>query len=263
MLYDDQAARFDERAGVPPEVADAVARALSTLARLAPGDVVVEVGAGTGGLSLALLRLPVRYVGFDRSPAMLEVFRERVRLHDADAELHAADADAWWPVEDGVAALVFAARAIHHLDPEHVAAETLRVVRPSGGVLAVGRVQRPRESPKAVMRREMRRLLDAEGYAGRSAQAAAEAVFLELETRGGVRLEPVAAAHWTTSHAPADSVAAWAEKAGLAGADVPAEVKARVLARLRERAIERYGDPATPLEQEEWFEIAAVRLPAR
>jgi len=261
MLYDDQAARFDERAGVPPEAADAVAQALSRLAGLAPGDVLLEVGAGTGSLSLALLRLPVRYVGFDRSAAMLEVFRER--LDGAQAELHAADGNARWPVDDGVAALVFASRAVHHLDTNHVAAETVRVLRTSGGVLAIGRVQRPRDSVKSVMRREMRRLLRDEGVAGRSAQAGADAVFAALARHGAERLEPIAAARWTVRHSPADSIAAWEEKAGLAGADVAPEVKSRVLARLRDMAVERYGDVAAPLPQEEWFEIAAARLAAR
>lgn len=261
MLYDDQAARFDNRAGVPPQAASAVAQALAGLARLQPGDVLLEVGAGTGSLSLALLDLPVRYVGFDRSPAMLEVFRER--LHGARAELVAADGNARWPVEDGAVALVFASRAIHHLDAEHVAAETARVLRSAGGVLAVGRVQRPRDSVKAVMRREMRRLLQAQGVSGRNADASAGAVFAALERHGARRLEPVAAARWTVAHAPADSIAAWSEKAGLAGADVPPDAKARVLGRLRELAAEQFGDLDAPLAQEEWFEIAAVRLPAR
>ncbi|HET7460980.1 MAG TPA: methyltransferase domain-containing protein [Longimicrobium sp.] len=260
MLYDDQAARFDERAGVPPEAADAVARALARLAGLAPGDVLLEVGAGTGSLSLALLDLGVRYVGFDRSAAMLEVFRGR--LEGRSAELHAVDGDARWPVDDGAVALVFASRAIHHLDPAHVAAETVRVLRP-GGVLAVGRVQRPRDSVKAVMRREMRHLLQAGGVAARSAEASAGVVFAALERHGAQRLEPVAAARWTVTHSPAESIAAWEEKAGLAGADVPPEAKARVLARLRELAAERYGDPTAQLPQEEWFEITAARLPAR
>jgi SAM-dependent methyltransferase len=204
----------------------------------------------------------VRYVGFDSSAAMLAVFRERIEP-PACAELHVADGDGRWPVDDGVAALVFASRAIHHLDSDHVAAETLRVLRPSGGVLAIGRVRRPRDSVKAAMRREMRRLLEAEGVAGRSADAAAGAVFAALERHGAHRLDPIVAARWTVHHSPAESIAAWEAKDGLAGADVAPGLKARVLDHVRQRAIERFGDPVAPLPQEEWFEIASVRLPAR
>ncbi|HLM66759.1 MAG TPA: methyltransferase domain-containing protein, partial [Longimicrobium sp.] len=167
MLYDDQATRFDDRAGVPADAAEAVARELSALVGLAEGWTLLDVGCGTGSLSLPLLRLPIRYTGFDRSAAMLEVFRERAEAAGLAAELHVADGNARWPAEDAGVDVVFSARALHHLHPAHVAAEARRVIRP-GGWLATGRVRRPPDSPKSVLRRQMRRMLQAEGFAGRS-----------------------------------------------------------------------------------------------
>jgi hypothetical protein len=55
---------------------------------------------------------------------------------------------------------------------------------------------------------------------------------------------------------------AWQEKEGLAGYDVPEEVKERVLGRLHAWAKERYGDLEAPLEQEEFFELNAIRVRA-
>ena len=40
-------------------------------------DLVVELGSGTGEIGAHLARLPVRYVGLDSSPAMLDVFRSK------------------------------------------------------------------------------------------------------------------------------------------------------------------------------------------
>ena len=261
MLYDDQAAAFDERAGVPAGAAEAIATALVEMVGPVDGQRWLEVGAGTGGLSLPLLRLPIRYTGFDRSAPMLEVFRERADTAGLPAELHVADGNARWPVEDASVDVIFSARALHHLDPEHAAAETRRVLRAPGGWLVLGRVRRPPQSPKSVLRRQMRRMLEAQGFAGRSHEARAGAVFAALERVGGLRMETRTAARWTGTHRPADSIASWEGKSGLAGIEVPAETKARVLAELRDWAAAEYGDLHQPLDQEESFELDAVRVP--
>lgn len=259
MLYDDQATRFDDRAGVPAEAAEAVARVLAALAGLAEGRTLLDVGCGTGSLSLPLVRLPIRYLGFDQSAAMLEVFRARAAEAGLAAELHAADGNGRWPAEDASVDAVFSARALHHLDPAHVAAEVRRVVRP-GGWLVTGRVRRPPDSPRSVLRRQMRRLLEAEGFTGRSHQAGAEAAFAALEAEGGTRAEPRMVARWTGPHTPADSIAAWEGKQGLAGLEVPSDVKSRVLNGLRAWALAEYGDLQRNLEQEEQMELAAIRM---
>jgi ubiquinone/menaquinone biosynthesis C-methylase UbiE len=260
MLYDDQAAGFDERAGVPADAVQAVAAALVEIVGPVDGQRWLEVGAGTGGLSLPLLRLPIRYTGFDQSPAMLVVFRERADAAGLPAELHVADGNARWPAEDASTDVVFSARALHHLHPDHAAAETRRVLRAPGGWLVLGRVRRPPDSPKSVLRRQMRRMLQMQGFAGRSHEARAGAVFAALERAGGLRMETRSAARWTGTHRPADSIASWEGKSGLAGIDLPADAKARVLAELRDWAAAEYGDLHRPLEQEESFELDAVRV---
>lgn len=261
MLYDDQAARFDDRAGVPADAAEAVAREVSALVGAAEGRTLLDVGCGTGSLSLPLLRLGLRYVGFDQSPAMLEVFRARAAAAGLRAELHVADGDGRWPAEDGGVDVVFSARALHHLHPAHAAAEARRVLRP-GGWLVTGRVRRPPDSPKSVLRRQMRRMLQAEGFTGRSHDAGAEGVFAALGADGGARAELRVAARWAVPHRPADSIAAWEGKGGLAGLEVPPDVKSRVLNALRAWAAAEYGDLQREMEQPEQFELAAIRAGA-
>lgn len=257
MLYDDQAATFDQRAAVPGEAVERIAAAAAEIAGLRPGQRWLEVGAGTGLLSLPLLRRGARYTGFDRSVPMLEAFRERLAGAGLAAALHVADGNLRWPAEDGSADVVFSARAIHHLDPAHAAAETRRVLGPAGGWLLVGRVRRPEDSPKARMRRMMRSILQEHGQRGRSHEARADAVFAALAAGGGRADRRMEAAAWTTRHAPADSIRSWQEKEGLAGIALDAETKERVLAELRTRAGAAFGDLERPLPQEERFELRA------
>jgi ubiquinone/menaquinone biosynthesis C-methylase UbiE len=262
MLYDDQATRFDERAGLPAEAAEAVARELAALVGLTDGRTLLDVGCGTGAVTLPLLRHTLRYVGFDQSPAMLEVFRARAADAGLAAELHVADGNARWPADGGSVDVVFSARALHHLHPAHVVTEVRRVMREAGGWLVTGRVRRPPDSPKSVLRRQMRRMLEAEGFTGRSHEAGAETVFSALEAAGGRRAEPRIAARWTVPHRPVDSIAAWEGKSGLAGLDVPQNVKSQVLNGLRAWAQSSFSDLQREVEQKEQFELAAIRVAA-
>ena len=261
MLYEDQALRYDLRAGIPAETADAVADALADLTALAPGQTLLEVGVGTGVPSLPLVRRPLRYIGFDRAPAMLAVFREKLAAAGLEASLHVADGNARWPAADGSVSVVFSARAIHHLDPAHVAAEVARVAHPAGVWLVLGQVRREAGSMRVELRRAMQRELRARGYAPRSHRAHAEALFGLLQQQGGRPAPPRVAARWTTTSTPAETLAAWAGKAGLAGRDVPAAVKAEVLTAVAAWAAARYDDLEAPHTLKESFELRGLLLP--
>ena len=73
--FDCQADTYDQRVGLPHVVCREIVGAVLAIARVQPGDLIMEVGAGTGAIGKWFVQSAVQYVGFDLSQAMLEIFR--------------------------------------------------------------------------------------------------------------------------------------------------------------------------------------------
>jgi SAM-dependent methyltransferase len=119
------------------EVVQAIAEALGT----APGAPVLELGAGTGQLSVALVA-----AGFELS-AVEPLAETRAILARAigDQRVHAGVAEAI-PLPDGSVDAVLAADSFHWFDQRRALPEIRRVLRPGGGVAilrSLPRFQRP------------------------------------------------------------------------------------------------------------------------
>jgi SAM-dependent methyltransferase len=267
VSFDRQAVDFDRRAGLPAGVAGRIAAAV---AELAPGGggALLDLGAGTGQIGEHLVRAcgargAFRYLGLDLSGPMLAVFRGRLAAVAGGARgtLVRADAAATWPIASGRVRLVFVSRAAHLLPTPVLVEETLRVASPAGAVVVFGNVRSDPESLRAVVRREMRRLLAEEGVEGRRAEEARRRLTGALAERGGEVLPVATAASWDVVHRAADALAAWRAKSGLGGRAIAPEVQDRVLARLEGWIRERYGGLEVARPATERYELAAVRLP--
>ena len=96
-----------------------------------PGQLLLDVGAGTGLLSRPWLQRGVRVVALDVSPELLDEYREAtpdVVLVQARAERH--------PLADWAFDAVVAGQCRHWFERGRAAVDCLRVLRP-GGVIAI------------------------------------------------------------------------------------------------------------------------------
>lgn len=258
--FDDQADDFDRRAGVPPDQALAIAQ--SVLAAGRPGgEVVFELGVGTGELGRHLAALADRYVGVDLSWPMLEVFRSKLGTGGAAAGgplLVHADGERHWPVAAATVTVVFASRAAHLLTPAHVVSEVRRVCRP-GGRVVVGRVERT--GVKQVLRRRREDMLAERGIrAARPGGRRTRELLDALATGGGRREPPRTVATWATATTAEEVLSGWEAMPTIGGEAVAPDVRAGVLAELRRWARSELGDLDAPGASAEQYTLEGVRL---
>jgi SAM-dependent methyltransferase len=125
---------FDRAAGIydaarPGYPADAVTWLLGDGADPSTAGPVVDVGAGTGKLTTAIVERGFSVIAVDPSPEMLGILTER--LPDVDARSGTAE---HIPLEDASTGLVVCAQAWHWVDPERAVPEVARVLRPGGAL---------------------------------------------------------------------------------------------------------------------------------
>jgi ubiquinone/menaquinone biosynthesis C-methylase UbiE len=115
---------------------------LAELARLAPGEAVLDVGCGTGTLAVAAKRsvgAAGRVTGVDASPEMIELASRKAAREGVDIAFRAAAAERL-PFADATFDAVLATLMLHHLPGpvrRECVQEARRVLKPGGRLLAV------------------------------------------------------------------------------------------------------------------------------
>jgi SAM-dependent methyltransferase len=128
--FDGVAAQYDAFRPAPPvEVVAAVVES----SRLHPGSRVLEIGCGTGQLSVPLAERGVDLVAIEPG-THLAAFAERNLARFARARVELSSFEAWRSPERAFDAVV-CANAFHWLDPETRFTKCAEVLRPEGRLL--------------------------------------------------------------------------------------------------------------------------------
>jgi ubiquinone/menaquinone biosynthesis C-methylase UbiE len=259
-LFDSQAATYDQRAGLPGQAGREVARAVLELAKVQPGDVVVEVGAGTGQIGQWLAREAVRYVGFDLSPGMLRLFRRRLARWGVARTLLVADGKQGWPFREASVRVIFSSRALHLLPLSHVVAEISRVVWSEGAMLIVGRVQWSSHSLQTQMKQQLHHLLRQHGLPAREGEQHQQRLLACCCQHGAKAIAPLVVARWRMASTPREALANWRNKPGLGGLGPPARLKQAILTDLATWAEATFGDLERQVESEAVYVLQGARF---
>lgn len=112
--FDDEAATWDDDPGHERRQV-AVARALTDAVRLTPDMSALDIGAGTGRLSILLADLVGSVVVTDPSAGMVQVARNRIEAAGLGDRLRAVRADLTTDRLDGVYDVAWSSMALHHV----------------------------------------------------------------------------------------------------------------------------------------------------
>ena len=259
-LFDDQAAAFEQRAGLPAHYCHDIATNVIEIGNVRQGDLILEIGPGTGQIA-EWFQQTSAYIGFDLSSGMLRESQRRLGHTEGNPSLVQADANASWPLSSGSTRVIFSSRALHLLDDEHVAHEVFRVASDDGATLILGRVQRDRESVRARMAKEMIERLRRHGFEGRRGEKQNQKLIESCCRQGAEDLGVSDVARWRVSTSPRQSVESWRCLSGLGGIKVPAKSRDEILDEMEVWAEQEFGGLDREIESEERYVLRSLRIP--
>jgi ubiquinone/menaquinone biosynthesis C-methylase UbiE len=134
--FDDAAATWDDDPGHERRQV-AVAEAIKKAVRLSPQMSAVDVGAGTGRLSILLADSVGSVVVTDPSAGMVRVARERIEAAGLSDRLHAVQADLTTDRLDGAYDVAWSSLALHHVQDLDGLMRSLAALLVDGGRLCI------------------------------------------------------------------------------------------------------------------------------
>jgi SAM-dependent methyltransferase len=152
--FDSVAELYDiYRPGYPPEVITDVLRSTN----IETGSYVLEIGSGTGQLSVPLAEHGVELAAVELGPSLAAIARRNLSgFPKAHVDVAAFDD---WPLPSRTFDAVICAAAFHWLDPELRFSKSAQALRP-GGILAIGQHSSCRGWDRGVLRRQSAVLLE-------------------------------------------------------------------------------------------------------
>jgi ubiquinone/menaquinone biosynthesis C-methylase UbiE len=142
--FDDAAATWDDDPGHERRQV-AVAQVIQEAIELNPGMCALDVGAGTGRLSILLSDRVGSVLVTDPSAGMVRVARERIEAAGLGDRLQAVQADLTTDRLDGTYEVVWSCMALHHVQDLDGLLRPLAKLLGSGGRLAIADLDEDRD----------------------------------------------------------------------------------------------------------------------
>lgn len=176
--FDDEAATWDDDAG-HEERQVAVARAIEQAVTLSPEMSALDVGAGTGRLSILLSDRVGSVVVTDPSAGMVQVAQERIQAAGLGDRLRAVQVDLTTDPLDGSYDVVWSSMALHHVPDLEGLLQSVAGLLVAGGRLAIADLD---EDPDGAFHAEKVDFEGPHGFdRGRLAEQLADAGFTEVQ----------------------------------------------------------------------------------
>lgn len=176
--FDDEAATWDDDAG-HEERQVAVARAIEQAVTLSPEMSALDVGAGTGRLSILLSDRVGSVVVTDPSAGMVQVAQERIQAAGLGDRLRAVQVDLTTDPLDGSYDVVWSSMAMHHVPDLEGLLRSVASLLVAGGRLAIADLD---EDPDGAFHAEKVDFEGPHGFdRGRLAEQLADAGFTEVQ----------------------------------------------------------------------------------
>ncbi len=144
LPYSSRAKSWDGHVGHMEQLADSpgfqrLRAEIITLACLQPRDRMLDIGAGTGLLTLAAAGKVARVTALDISPAMCRHLEDKLERRSIDNVDVLAGSAVELPLADGSVDVILSNYCFHHLrdmDKRRALSEAVRVLRPGGRFVA-------------------------------------------------------------------------------------------------------------------------------
>ena len=246
LQFDRAATFYDDTRGIPEDISE---RITQTILDLVPPDrPMLEAGAGTGRISVPLLRRGAPLVGVDLSSEMMRRLREK----SVHAPLAQADISRL-PFPNATFGLILTVHVLHLVGPWRDALREFRRVLRTGGVYLNSHNYRYSDSPNRRLRNQWHTLVEARGHTWRRPGAQDDEEVLAEVRKMGVQVEQIVVSQWTGSDTPQKEIDAIAARVTSDTWSVPDTVLAETVAGLRAWAATQYPDLNAPITLERRF----------
>jgi SAM-dependent methyltransferase len=260
IAFDRAAGYYDETRRIPPEVEEQAADRVEAV--VGPGGRLLEVGVGTGRVSLPLHRRGRDLVGVDLSRPMLDRYRAKAAAAGLPPPVVLRGDATRLPFRDACVDAVLEVHVLHLVpDWELALAEARRVLAP-GGVVLIGRgsSHRGKEGPRTETLRRFDELARALGGGPRAVGTGDDSAKVAALVALGGTAEPLEPVRWEQRETYGESLAAVERRIYSHTWRLPDEVFEAATRRLRAEVEAAHPDLDRPQAATHEFTLTAVRF---